>query len=196
MTARVLATPGPYARPFGIPTLVVGTVLYLVLLAVLWWEAEPLRLFVPHGGLVGYIVLIVVWRRGELIQDRERVAAVRQVLRMKERASVVGTVRPYGSPSGMPVALTYPFVGRRFATLDTTPFVLESDDGRRVLVDPEHSILVSGTGTVAFGERLRVTGPIAEEHGHRVGGRSGYRGGGPTEVLRGTEGVPIVLTAA
>lgn len=179
----------------GIATLVSVSALYLFLLAILWWEAEPIRLFIPHGGLVGYVALALVWRRGELIQDRERVGAVRQVLSMEARASVVGRVRPYGSPSGMPVALAYPFVGRRFATLDTSPFVLETDDGRRVLVDPEHALLVSDTGMVSLGERVRVTGPITEEHGHHIGGRGSYRGGRPTEVLRGTEGAPIVLTA-
>jgi len=195
MTTRVLATPGPYARPLGIAALVLVTMLYVFLLAVLWWEAEPLRPFIPHGGLIGFIVLAFVWRRGELIRDRERVTAVRLVLGMKERATVVGIVRPHGSPSGLPVAPAYPYSGRPFAILDATPFVLESEDGRRVLVDPEHALLVSDTGTVSYGERLSVTGPIVEEHGHHVGGRGSYRGDQPTEVFRGTEGVPLVLTA-
>ncbi len=88
MTTRVLATPGPSARPFGGAALVLLTSSYAFSCAILWLEAEPLRAFVPHGALVGHIVLVFVWRRGEIVRDRERVGTVRQVLAMKGRASV------------------------------------------------------------------------------------------------------------
>lgn len=130
-------------RPAQIGVALLMVVTFLPALVRWLWLGAALLALVALGALAS-------WRggRARLARWRERMA-----LRTDPRAHrVTGTVRHVTDRS----------VEHRGRAARVTPFAIETDDRRLVLVDPTHGYVSSRLRSLSIGDRVTVLGPVAE----------------------------------